>query len=163
MSLHRYFKISVDLRLVLALLHDGHSTRLVYVQTAKGITEEIVFTGFFWGDGERLPAYRDSWATVLSEEMPCLREVGTWVNFSLTWRLGGEAWHSKAWSIIAVSCLSENKNCENFLWSKYSIFAKFCTSENFPLYSNWSQHEPWERIHAVKGRVISRWVYRVRV
>jgi len=26
-------------------------------------------------------AYRDSWATVLSEEIPCLREVGNLVNF----------------------------------------------------------------------------------
>jgi len=29
-------------------------------------------------------AYRDSWAAVLSEEMPCPREVGNRVDFSLT-------------------------------------------------------------------------------
>jgi len=32
MALHHSFKISVDLCLVLALLHDGHPTRLVQVQ-----------------------------------------------------------------------------------------------------------------------------------
>jgi len=31
-------------------------------------------------------AYRDSWATFLSKEMPCLRKVGNWVNFSLTFK-----------------------------------------------------------------------------
>ena len=28
--------------------------------------------------------YKDSWATVLSEKIPCLREVGNQVNFSFT-------------------------------------------------------------------------------
>ena len=56
-------------------------------------------------------AYRDSWATVLSEEILCLREVGDWVNFSLTWRLGREAWHSKVWS-IAVSCYAKIKTAK---------------------------------------------------
>jgi len=42
---------------------------------------------------EGYQAYRNSWATVLSEEMPQLREVGNRVNF------GREVWHSKVWSI----------------------------------------------------------------
>jgi len=46
---------------------------------------------FFEAMAKGYQAYWDSWATVLSKEMPCLREVGNRVNFSLTLRLSREA------------------------------------------------------------------------
>ena len=59
---------------------------------------------FSWFSAEAMvkgyQAYRDSWATALSKEMPCPREVGNWVNFSLMQRLGREAWPSKARSLL---------------------------------------------------------------
>jgi len=90
-------------------------------------------------------AYRDSWATVLSKKMPCLREVGNRVNLSLTWRLGREAWHSKVWS-IAVSCLRKNKNRKNsckantaFLWNFAPVKISHCGK---PLRGNKNKRNP---------------------
>ena len=95
---------------------------------------------FSWFSAEAMvkgyQAYRDSWATALSKEMPCPREVGNQVKFSLMQRLGREAWPSKARS-IAASCLRENKDHQKFFYSKYSIFTKYCTCKNFPLYGTY--------------------------
>jgi len=70
-------------------------------------------------------AYRDSWATVRSEEMPCLREVGNRVNFSLTWRQGREAWHSKPWSQLQCPAYVKIKT------AKISSKATTAFSQNF--------------------------------
>ena len=42
MALHRYSKISMDLHLILAPLHDGHPTHLVYVQRTNGDHLKVV-------------------------------------------------------------------------------------------------------------------------
>ena len=77
-------------------------------------------------------AYRDSWTTVLSEEMPCLREVGNRVDFPLTWRLGREVWPSKVWS-IATSCLREKKKkLKIFFLKQTQHFHETLHPKNFP-------------------------------
>ena len=113
MALHCYFKISVDFRLVLASLQDGYLTHLALVQTAKGSRRSSLWFSSEAMEKATNPTGIRSWPTVLSKEIPCLREVGNRVNYLLMWRLGREAWHSKVWS-FAASCLRENKNRKNF-------------------------------------------------
>ena len=70
----------MDLCLLLAPLHDGQSTHL---GKYKDQTEKVSFIISVEAMVKGYQAYKDSWTTVLSEEMPCLREVGNRVNFSL--------------------------------------------------------------------------------
>ena len=87
---------------------------------------------FSWFSAEAMvkgyQAYRDSWATALSKEMPCPREVGNRVNFSLMRRLGREAWPSMACS-IAASCLREPPK---FLLKRIQHFHKILHLQKFP-------------------------------
>ena len=76
MPLHCYFRISVDLHLVLASLHDEHSMRLgKYKQQKDCCGDHARLHGFLLRQWRK--ATRDSWATVLSEEINVLPE-GSW-------------------------------------------------------------------------------------
>jgi len=76
-------KISVDLRLVLACTMDiWHALRKYKQQKESWRRLSSWFLSKAMAKGYQ--AYRDSWATVLSKEMPCLREVGNWSIFH--WR-----------------------------------------------------------------------------